>query len=220
MLRGVNDNLEEQALCIFNEKIINADNTNWQTTNLVAIANFLNGIAIKKYPPREDTINLPALKIKELRQGFCDDNSDLCSTSVDNKYFIHNGDLIFSWSGSLMIDFWCGGNCILNQHLFKVTSKKYDSWFYYSWIKYHLEHFTNVASSMATTMGHIKRKDLQDAYVIIPPNEMYITLTNILEPICRSIIANRIENNSLILLRDTLLPKLMSGEIDVSNIEI
>ena len=79
--------------------------------------------------------------------------------------------MIFSWSGSLLVDFWCGGTCGLNQHLFKVTSEKYSKWFYYSWTQYHLQKFISIAKDMATTMGHIKREELKKSeYNIIMIN--------------------------------------------------
>ena len=105
-------------------------------------------------------IGLPVLKIKELRQGSCDDSSELCSLSIKPEYIIHNGDVVFSWSGSLLVDIWCGGTCGLNQHLFKVTSDVYDKWFYYLWTAHHLARFIAIAADKATTMGHIKREEL------------------------------------------------------------
>ena len=69
-----------------------------------------------------------------------------------------------------MLDFWCGGKCGLNQHIFKVTSEKYDKWFYYYWTKYHLDKFIAIAADKATTMGHIKREDLEKSEVIQEEN--------------------------------------------------
>ena len=69
---------------------------------------------------------------------------------------------------SLLVDFWCGGECGLNQHLFKVTSKKYEKWLYYAWTLHHLDRFIAVAADKATTMGHIKREELSKAEVLIP----------------------------------------------------
>ena len=90
------------------------------------IADYLNGLAMQKYRPKDGETGLPVLKIKELRQGICDASSELCSPSIKSEYIIHDGDIIFSWSGSLLVDIWCGGTCGLNQHLFKVTSNNYD----------------------------------------------------------------------------------------------
>jgi type I restriction enzyme S subunit len=184
------------------------------------IADYLNGLAMQKFRPANNENGIPVLKIKELRQGFCDTNSELCSPHIKNEYIIHDGDVIFSWSGSLLVDFWCGDTCGLNQHLFKVTSSQYDKWFYYSWTKYHLNKFIAIAADMATTMGHIKREELSKAKVLIPSTDDYFRISNILSPIYDLIISNRIENRTLATLRDNLLPKLMSGELDVSNIDI
>ncbi|MDR0500834.1 MAG: hypothetical protein LBG97_06270, partial [Coriobacteriales bacterium] len=98
----------------------------WTTGSLLDIADYLNGLAMQRFRPTEDEVGLPVLKIKELRQGSCDSSSELCSANVGSDYVVHDGDVIFSWSGSLLVDFWCGGDCGLNQHLFKVTSSKYD----------------------------------------------------------------------------------------------
>ena len=118
--------------------------------------------------PKDGETGLPVLKIKELRQGICDASSELCSPSIKSEYIIHDGDIIFSWSGSLLVDIWCGGTCGLNQHLFKVTSNNYDKWFYYLWTAHHLDRFIAVAADKATTMGHIKREELEKVEVIIP----------------------------------------------------
>lgn len=187
----------------------------WEVKSLDDVADFLNGLAMQKYPPINDKDSFPVLKIKELRQGFTDDNSDICSNMIDEKYVINDGDLIFSWSGSLMVDFWCGEKCGLNQHLFKVTSEKYNKWFYYLWTKHHLNKFIDIAKSKATTMGHIKRKDLTDSKVIVPTNKEFHKIENIVQPIIENMIYKNIENKKLMKLRDSLLPKLMSGEIRV-----
>jgi len=175
---------------------------------------------MQKFRPREGETGLPVLKIKELRQGSCDNSSELCSPNIKSEYIIHDGDVIFSWSGSLLIDIWCGGTCGLNQHLFKVTSEKYDKWFYYLWTAHHLERFIAIAADKATTMGHIKREELAKAEVLIPSEEDYKEISSIIEPIFKLMILNRIETRKMAGLRDTLLPRLMSGEIDVSDIQL
>lgn len=138
---NINNNLEEHAQAIFLKEFLSFETPpkDWKQLSLLDIANYQNGLAMQKYRPAADEEILPVLKIKEFRQGFCDESSDLCSANIKSDYIVDNGDVIFSWSGSLLIDFWCGGTCGLNQHLFKVTSSKYDKWFYYTWTKYHLD---------------------------------------------------------------------------------
>lgn len=220
--KAINDNLYAQAKAIFADRFINLASVpdGWRTGNLLDIANYLNGLAMQKFRPLEDEIGLPVLKIKELRQGSCDSSSELCSPNIKSEYIIHDGDVIFSWSGSLLVDIWCGGTCGLNQHLFKVTSNVYDKWFYYLWTAHHLDRFIAIAADKATTMGHIKREELSKAEVLIPSEESYMEISSIMQPIFELMISNRIEARKLAALRDELLPKLMSGEIDVLEVSL
>lgn len=221
MNNAINNNLEQQAKAIFSNEFLTLETLpdGWKQSSLIDIADYLNGLAMQKYRPTADETGIPVLKIKELRQGCCDDNSELCSPSIKSEYIIHDGDVIFSWSGSLLVDFWCGGICGLNQHLFKVTSNKYNKWFYYAWTKHHLDRFIAVAADKATTMGHIKRDELSKAEVLIPNEADYKRVETLLQPIYDLIIANRIENKKLAETRATLLPKLMTGEIDISEVD-
>ena len=214
----INENLERQAKAIFDYYFLNIDSLpdGWGRGNLLDIANFLNGLAMQKFRPQKNEAGLPVLKIKELRQGSCDTNSERCSSSIKPEYIVKDGDVIFSWSGSLLVNIWCGGICGLNQHLFKVTSETYDKWFYYMWTAHHLDRFIAVAADKATTMGHIKREELAKAEVLIPSKEDYEKKSALMTPIFKLIIINRLEARKLAQLRDELLPKLLSGEIDVS----
>lgn len=219
---NINQNLLQQAQLVFANEFLSFDSLpeGWEESSLLGIADYLNGLAMQKFRPKDGEIGLPVLKIKELRQGSCDSSSELCSPSIKSDYIIHDGDVVFSWSGSLLVDLWCGGTCGLNQHLFKVTSDKYDKWFYFSWTNHHLQKFIAIAADMATTMGHIKREELEKAKVIIPPHSEYERIGSLLAPIYDLVISNRIENRRLASIRDSLLPKLMSGELDVSDLEI
>lgn len=221
--KKINHHLEQISKSIFQNYFIDLmpyDGElpyDWKTSNLTGIATYLNGLAMQKYRPAEDEIGFPVLKIKELRQGFTDASSDICSPNIRKDYIVHDGTVIFSWSGSLLVDFWTGGECGLNQHLFKVTSDNYDKWFYYAWTQYHLDMFVKMAADRATTMGHIKREALDNAEVFIPNEKDYHIIGNLLEPIYDEIIVNRLESRKLVELRDKLLPKLMSGEISVTQ---
>lgn len=218
----INENLLQQAQNIFIKEFLMLDTipNGWQESSLLDIADYRNGLAMQKYRPKEDEQGLPVLKIKELRQGFCDSNSELCSPSIKPEYIVHDGDVIFSWSGSLLVDLWCGGTCGLNQHLFKVTSSTYDKWFYYAWTKHYLQKFIVIAADMATTMGHIKRKELAKAKVLIPSQSDYDRIGSLLAPMYDLVIANRIESCKLASLRDELLLQLMSGQLDVSEVSL
>ena len=191
------------------------------TISLSKMADYLNGLAMQKFRPLQGEKGLAVLKIKELGQDSCNDTSELCSPSlVDEKYIVNDGDVIFSWSGTLLVKLWCGGICGLNQHLFKVTSKKYPKWFIYLWTKHHLDRFIRIAKDKAVTMGHIKRGELDTSYAIVLDDEKMKELDGLMSPIIEQIINNNVECRNLTNLRDTLLPKLMSGEIDVNEVKI
>ena len=219
--RRKNDNLEKQAQALFNHYFIeNIESLGaFEEVSLLDIATYTNGLAMQKYRPSEDeTSFLPVLKIKELGQGFTDSNSDICTYNIPNIYIINSGDIIFSWSGTLMVRIWCGEMVGLNQHLFKVSSDSYEKWFYYFWTKYHLRKFINIANDKAVTMGHIRREDLAKSKVILPNQTTLQNLNKIFSPILDSIINNEIESKRLSQLRDTLLPRLMSGELKINDL--
>ena len=220
--RRINDNLEEQAKALFNHYFIqNTENLGeWQDGVLTDIAQYLNGLAMQKYPAMPNEAGLPVLKIKELGQGQCDTNSDRCSSLIKPEYIISDGTIIFSWSGTLLVDIWCGGKCGLNQHLFKVSSAKYPQWFVFYWTKHHLNKFIRIAKDKAVTMGHIKRCDLEISKVKIPSKQALVNLDKLFSPIFNRMVTCRIENRKLSSLRDTLLPKLMSGEISVEEVSL
>lgn len=196
------------------------DANGWEEANLLDIANYKNGLAMQKFRPEGDDPGLPVLKIKELGQGSCGSDAERCRSDIDESVRIYDGDLVFSWSGTLLLDFWAGGDAGLNQHLFKVTSEKYPSWFVYMWTKYHMRKFIALAKDRATTMGHIKRSALAEAEVLIPPANALDKLTEQMQPVVDQMIGLKVEARKLGELRDALLPKLMSGEIDVSMIDL
>ena len=212
--RRINANLEAQAQALFRSWFVDNDKQlgNYQTKSLTDIAQYLNGLAMQKFPPESIQNSLPVLKIKELGQGLCDASSDRCSTSIKPEYIINDGDVIFSWSGTLLVDVWCGGKCGLNQHLFKVTSDNYPKWFIFYWTKHHLDKFIRIAKDKAVTMGHIKRCDLESSEVKVPEKPILEYLDKIFTPLFDSMITHRIENRKFSALRDTLMPKLMAGE--------
>lgn len=214
LLHSQNAILEKVAATLFRLWFVEETKEEWRTLPLSKVANFLNGLACQKFLPKNDIDKLPVLKIKELSSGITE-NSDWASTDIKPEYIVRNGDVIFAWSASLIVKIWDGQDCILNQHLFKVTSEHYPKWFYYLWCKHHLAEFISIAASHATTMGHIKRGDLDEANVLIPSPEELVVMTEQAEPLIDKIITNNIQINTLTKLRDSLLPKLMSGEVKV-----
>lgn len=202
------DSFEESALGLVPK--------GWKVRALDEIATYLNGLALQKFPPSDDSW-LPVIKIAQLRKGDTV-GADRAGRNLKPEYIIQNGDVLFSWSGSLEVEVWCGGEGALNQHLFKVTSKDFPKWFYLHWTRHHLDHFRQIAASKATTMGHIQRAHLAEAKVLVPPAPLIGAMDAYFAPLLARIVQNELQAQSLATLRDTLLPRLISGQLRLPEV--
>lgn len=215
LLHRQNTTLEAMAETLFRQWFVEEAEEDWEERPLSEIANFLNGLACQKFPPTDAINKLPVLKIRELSSGISE-NSDWATSNVKPEYIVENGDVIFAWSASLMVKVWDGETCVINQHLFKVTSEEFPKWFYLYWCKHHLEEFISISASHATTMGHIKRGDLDEAIVKVPQSQLLADMTEQMTPLLEKQITNAKQIKTLEKLRDNLLPKLMSCEIQIN----
>jgi type I restriction enzyme S subunit len=186
--------------------------------SLDSIANYLNGLALQKFPPESEDEFLPVIKIAQLRAGNTK-GADKASARIKPEYVVEDGDVLFSWSGSLEVDVWTGGRGALNQHLFKITSDKVPKWFYYFATLQYLPDFRAIAAGKATTMGHIQRGHLHAAKVVVPPVDAIKGFDAIIAPLFDQKISNALQSRTLAQLRDALLPKLISGELRVKDAE-
>ena len=186
----------------------------WEVKALDEIANFRNGLALQKFRPNDDEDALPVVKIAQLRSGKAN-GGEWATENITPECIIDNGDVIFSWSGSLMVKVWCGGRAALNQHLFKVTSAEYPKWFYLSCVQYHLEEFQGIATDKATTMGHIKRQHLREAKIVVPHDDLLAAADNFIAPLIEKATSTQTNSGTLEATRDVLLPRLLSGELQV-----
>lgn len=154
------EGMDEDTAALFPSELVESElgliPKGWLVKSLDQVADYLNGLALQKFPPESDDLYLPVIKIAQLRQGHTA-GADKASRNIKQQYIIHDGDVLFSWSGSLEVEIWCGGEGALNQHLFKVTSEHFPRWFYFLWTRYHLAAFREIAVNKATTMGHIQR---------------------------------------------------------------
>ena len=214
LLRQQNRTLEGMAQAFFKKSFLGKKDKNWKKKPLDEVAHFLNGVACQKFPPKEAFSKLPVLKIKELKSGISD-SSDWATSDIDKKYIVDVGDVIFSWSGSLVLKMWGGERCILNQHLFKVTSGTYPKWFYYFWTKHHMEKFITIAESKKTTMGHIKRSDLSKPLVFVPTEKELECMNNVISVNFEKIILNTKKIKTLRRMCSFLLPKFIGGEFNI-----
>ena len=186
----------EHLLELYFTQMLSEKTDEWDEQSLLDIAEYTNGLAMQKFRPRGSEY-LPVVKIKELSQGRTDNNSEQADIAIGERFIIDDGDIIFAWSGTLMVKIWCGGKAGLNQHLFKVTSPKYSKWFIYLWTKYHLIKFQNIAKGKAVTMGHIKREDLANSVALIPTKDVLKKYESIISPLFDRIVLLHQENKTL-----------------------
>jgi type I restriction enzyme S subunit len=215
LLNRNNKTLEQLAETLFRQWFVEEAKEDWEEKPLDQLGEFLNGLALQKFPYSGTGEYLNVIKIKEMNGGISE-NTDKCNAEIPPKYVVNDGDILFSWSGSLELMFWSGGKGALNQHLFKVTSDTYPDWLLYFAILHHLQFFRDVAQDKATTMGHIQRKHLTQATIKIPDEVSLEKMNIILTPLIDKLKHNQKNIKQLQSLRDTLLPKLMSGEIRVN----
>ena len=204
--------LEATAQALYRKTFVgNIDKENlpegWRIGMLTDIATYLNGTACQKY--ETDGMDfLPVLKIRELSQGCCDEDSDHVEVTIPHDYVINTGDVVFSWSATLFIDIWCGGKCALNQHLFKVSSSVFPKWFYFLWTHKHIAEWKRLISAKATSMGHIKREDLESAQVIIPSDDTLKDMDAQMNPLFEMYILKKQENLKLTEFQSLLLAEM------------
>lgn len=201
---------------VWNEKLKREIPEGWEVGTLLDIAVFTNGLACQKFRPKENEDYYRVIKIREMGSGFTE-NSEFVSTNIPEKVIVYNGDILFSWSATLDVKIWTGGTGGLNQHIFKVTSKKYPKSYYYFELLNYLQHFKMIAELRKTTMGHITQDHLKESRITIPPIELIQKLDKIISPILEKKVKLDQENQQLASLRDWLLPMLMNGQVTVAS---
>ena len=206
---------------LFPDRLVDSDlgeiPAGWEVKTLDEIADYRNGLALQRFRPEEGEERLPAVKIAQLRTGKADGN-EWAKASITADCIIDDGDVVFSWSGSLLVKVWCGGRAALNQHLFKVTSRQYPKWFFRHCTESHLPAFQAIAAGKTTTMGHIKREHLKEAKCAVPSGALLTMVDGILGGLFSRVVAANVESRDLSILRDNLLPKLLSGGLRLSDL--
>jgi type I restriction enzyme, S subunit len=194
----------------------------WKSDAVINVAEFTNGAAYKNMHFRSESYTRPVVKIVELKNGVSP-STKFTNTQLGDKYRIDTGDILFSWSGSpeTSIDtfIWIGGKAWLNQHIFKVSNaSRKDRCFTFWLLKYLKPKFIAIAKDKQTTgLGHVTRRDLANLKYCSPNDILLDSFDRTAGPILEQIECNLTENSYLGHLKNTLLPRLLSGEIEVSQ---
>lgn len=108
-------------------------------------------------------------------------------------------------------------NCYLNEHVFKLDfdgNKEFNIFCYFFFKTEQIMSYFNAQGAKAAIPG-INKKDVENIYIFSPDNESVIKFGEFAYPLFKQMLKNAIENRTLSTLRDTLLPRLMSGELEV-----
>lgn len=182
---------------------------------LSSMAAFVNGRAFTKDATGAGRM---VIRIAEINSG-PSGSTIYNGIDVPDEHLARPGDVLFSWSGSLAVARWFRAEGIVNQHIFKVIPNPgVPRWLIFELINAKLSMFKGIAADKATTMGHIQRHHL-DEVVVVPAYGEIQRLDSELGPLWDRALSAELESLKLAELRDTLLPRLMSGEIRVRDAE-
>lgn len=191
-------------------RIINGVPEGWERLPFSQLAGFVNGYPFK--PAELGVVGLPIVKIPELRDGVSDKTPRNEGENIPEKYLLNDGDLLFSWSGTLLIEFWYDGPAILNQHLFRVEPQsQYSRAFLLFALREALPEFSN--QTVGATMKHIRKAALTTVTVCIPSHSLLTQFDALATDVFEQVLNLRRQNQKLRTARDLLLPRLMSGEL-------
>ena len=172
----------------------------WGRRSLLSFAEWVNGLAFRNI--EFSSTGMPVIKIAEIKGGISR-QTKFTKQTFDDSVFVRNGDLLFAWSGqpetSIDAFWWRGDEGWLNQHIFRVSPRKFvvPTFFYYL-LKYLNPNFVEIARNKQTTgLGHVTKKDLQNIEAAFPPLPEQRAIAHILGTLDDKIELNRRMNETL-----------------------
>lgn len=218
----INKNLEEQAQALYNSWFVDFEPfggvmpADWAQADIYSLAEVIYGAPFASKYFNNTGDGIPIIRIRDLKeQKFITYTTEKHSKG----YLLQKGDIVVGMDGEFRPYIWGNSQAWLNQRVcvFKNKRPNGKAFLYYT-IKPLL--LAIEQTQVATTVIHIGKKDFDLFKVALPANEILDKFDNITTPIIDQIVQNTFENKILCDIRETLLPKLMSGEIDVDNVEI
>jgi type I restriction enzyme S subunit len=218
----VNDNLLEQMQALYKSWFVDyrpfggVMPTSWTQTGIYSLANIIYGAPFASKQFNTEGNGRPIIRIRDLK----DQQFATYTTEVHPKgYLLHPGDIVVGMDGEFRPYIWGNDEAWLNQRVCVFENKRPNGKaFLYFTIKPLL--FAIEQTQAATTVIHIGKKDFDAFEIMLPDTELLDAFDVITTPMVEQIVSNSIENKRLAIMRDALLPKLMSGEINVSNIQL
>ena len=218
----INNNLFEQMQALYKAWFVDFEPfggvrpSSWNDTNIYAIANIIYGAPFASKLFNTDGLGKPIIRIRDLKeQAFV----TFTTEEHPKGHLIQPGDIVVGMDGEFRPYIWGNEPAWLNQRVCIFESNRPQG---KAFVLYTIKPLLNKIeqTQVATTVIHIGKKDF-DAFEIALPDETTLDgFDSITAPMIEQIVNNRLQNKRLAVLRDTLLPKLMSGELDVSDIDL
>lgn len=187
----------------------------WSICKITEIANVIYGAAFSSAMFNELGNGLPLIRIRDLsRQA-----PTVYTTQEHPKgYLITPGDLIVGMDGEFRAHIWCGPKSWLNQRVCCFSPKKGipRSFIHYSLIA-PLQYFEKTKTG--TTVIHLGKEDIDTIRIVYPPEALLKAFGTTIDAVDSQFVANAQQSRILTSIRDTLLPKLISGELRIKDAE-
>ena len=224
----INDNLEQQAVALFKSWFVDFSlfggtvPENWEDTTLENITTLITrGIA----PKYSDNSDQTVVNQKCIRNHTIDLSLARTHTpKAINEKWLKFGDLLINSTGDgtlgRVAQVWFAPKALtVDSHVTIVRPAREELIFYIGlWGILHEKEIESLHTG-STGQTELPRDRVKMLKLLLPDNISLSRFNSIITPMASTIISNQEENQKLASLRDTLLPKLMSGEIDVSNIQ-
>ena len=226
--KKINDNLEQQAVALFKSWFIDFSlfggtvPENWEDTTLENITTLITrGIA----PKYSDNSDQTVVNQKCIRNHTIDLSLARTHTpKAINEKWLKFGDLLINSTGDgtlgRVAQVWFAPKALtVDSHVTIVRPAREELIFHIGlWGILHEKEIESLHTG-STGQTELPRDRVKMLKLLLPDNISLSRFNSIITPMASTIISNQEENQKLASLRDTLLPKLMSGEIDVSNIQ-
>lgn len=191
-------------------ELLSAGGEDWTETTLGEVAEYVNGFPFK--PEHLGESGTPVIRIKQLLDPM--ESVDRTTIEVPDRCTLGDGDVVFSWSGTLAVRIWRRGRAYLNQHLFRVLPGPNVDKNFLSLI---LDHVIDelVEKSHGTTMKHITKQTLLPHKIHLPPLTEQRRIVEVLSSMDAVIQSTEQAVADAKHLRSGLLSDLLSGNHEI-----
>ena len=223
---SINDNLEQQAQALFQELFITNTDPSWETGTISNLGTVIGGSTPSKARPEYYTKNgIAWITPKDLsinRSKFITHGeSDITELGLKNSSatVMPEGTVLFSSRAPIGYIAIAAGNITTNQGFKSVVpNAEIGTAYVYYYLKQNLSMIERLASG--STFKEVSGGTMKSVPAIVPDSKTIQEFNNFCLPIFEQQKVLETQNRTLAGLRDSLLPKLMSGELDVSAVEL